>query len=708
MDIADRLQLEATVADLEAKLNDLLQTATVAIISYQVFANQEFEYNYGSAGCEAIFGYSPAELITSKSLWHSRVLPEDRPTLLSAFESLLREHPVKQEYRFYHKDGSLRWILTDYTSRYHPPTNSWFVTSVSTDISDRKQAEQAIPEVEARLKQCTTELAVANQQLQATLEALKTTQEELQQQLEFEQHRYQDLFNFAPDGYLITDATGKIQAANQTAATQFGVSPASLVGQFFQSFIPQSDSQNFERLLNRLANLRRQQTWELNLQPPHGQPFAAEITVAYLNDTLNSCQSLRWLIQDISDRQRMEEQLQKAYGELERRVEKRTAELAHANAQLQQEIQQRQQTELALRQSEALFRTLSVAAPVGIFFDDPSGQRLYLNPEGQAICGCTLEESLGDGWMEFIHPEDREVLVDRWLSAIAAKQEFSANLRYCHRGGTMRVGRLRVVPLLSESEQVVGQVGTIKDITESHAIEQMKSEFLSLIRHELQTPLASIQSSLGLIGAGLLDDPEAVRKMLDLAASDVNRVVGLVNDILDLEQLASHQISLDRQWCNAAILIQQAVEAVRPLATENHITLNFAVAPIPVWVDPDRLLQTLSNLLSNAIKFSPPHRTVMLSAQEQIKAVVFQIQDQGPGIPPDQLESMFGHFQLVDTSDASQKREIGLGLAICRNIVEQHGGRIWVESILGKGSSFYFTIPTPQQSEKFCQLRAFS
>jgi signal transduction histidine kinase len=114
-----------------------------------------------------------------------------------------------------------------------------------------------------------------------------------------------------------------------------------------------------------------------------------------------------------------------------------------------------------------------------------------------------------------------------------------------------------------------------------------------------------------------------------------------------------------------------------------------------VWVAPDTIIQTLTNLLSNAIKFSPSNTTITLTAQPQSDHVLFQVKDQGRGIPADKVEAIFGRFQQVDVSDSRQKGGTGLGLAICQSIVQQHGGRIWAESTLGEGSTFYFTLPVP-------------
>ncbi|GAB1543554.1 hypothetical protein NUACC21_62290 [Scytonema sp. NUACC21] len=362
--------------------------------------------------------------------------------------------------------------------------------------------------------------------------------------------------------------------------------------------------------------------------------------------------------------------------------------------QLQEELRDRQQAEVALRQSEALFRSVCQSLPVGIFRTDAWGKNIYTNPCYQAIGGFTFEEALGDGWMQFIHPEDLQAILPELTASVAAKREYCGKGRSVRRDGTVRYCKFRAVPIFSESGGLVGYVGIVEDITESRAIEKIKNEFISVVSHELRTPLASIRGSLGLLASGILkDEPETAQQMLQIAANDTERLVRLVNEILDLERLAANKVALRKQWCDVSTLMQQSVETLQPLAAESNINLSIFPISVQVWADADRIIQTLVNLVGNAIKFSPPETTVTLSAETLSDRVLFKVQDQGRGIPKDKLEIIFGRFQQVDASDSRQKGGTGLGLAICRSIVEQHGGRIWAESVLGKGSIFYFTLP---------------
>ncbi len=397
---------------------------------------------------------------------------------------------------------------------------------------------------------------------------------------------------------------------------------------------------------------------------------------------------------DISDRKQAEAALQQLNELLEMRVCQRTRELECS------------QTEL--RESEALFRSLSESSPVGIFKIDAGGKCTYTNPRCQAIGGFTAAEALGDGWMRFVHPEDIKLIRSKWSESRSLDGEFSCEFRHIQRDGTIRFCRLKTALIISDGGQVIGYVGTVIDITESRAIEKMKNEFISIVSHELRTPLASIRGSLGLLAAGVLKDkPETAKQMLDIASSDTERLVRLVNDILDLERLDSSQVSIVKQWCDAQVLMRKSAEAVMSVAAENKINLSILPSSAQIWADPDRIVQMLVNLLSNAIKFSAPGSTVSVWVEDlgdslgdsYAARALFEVKDRGRGIPADKLETIFGRFQQVDASDSRQKGGTGLGLAICRSIAEQHGGRIWAESVVSEGSSFYFTVPAPLEGE---------
>ncbi|GER23320.1 hypothetical protein NCCP1664_18160 [Zafaria cholistanensis] len=235
---------------------------------------------------------------------------------------------------------------------------------------------------------------------------------------------------------------------------------------------------------------------------------------------------------------------------------------------------------------------------------------------------------------------------------------------------------------------------TIRDISERHAAERVKDEFVSVVGHELRTPLTSIHGALGLLRAGLLGElnPRG-KQMVDIAAHNTDRLVRLINDILDIERLNSGKVALELQACDVAALAGRSLEVMRSMADAAGVRLTLDARPAVHWVDPDRIEQTMTNLLSNAVKFSPAGAEVRLVVRSDAGGLTIQVRDQGRGIPVSDLERIFDRFQQVDGSDAREKGGTGLGLAICRTIAEQHGGRIWAESSPGGGACLTMTLP---------------
>ncbi|MBG6185218.1 PAS domain S-box-containing protein [Arthrobacter sp. CAN_A214] len=234
----------------------------------------------------------------------------------------------------------------------------------------------------------------------------------------------------------------------------------------------------------------------------------------------------------------------------------------------------------------------------------------------------------------------------------------------------------------------------IRDVSERRAAERAKNEFVSVVGHELRTPLTSIHGALGLLRAGLLGDLNTRgQQMVDIAAHNTERLVRLINDILDIERLNSGKVALELQACDVAALAGRSLEVMRSMADEAGVRLTLEAQSTVHTVDPDRIEQAMTNLLSNAIKFSPANAEVRLVVSSDAGGLRIQVLDQGRGIPAEDLERIFDRFQQVDGSDAREKGGTGLGLAICRSIAEQHGGQIWAESNRGCGAILTMRLP---------------
>jgi signal transduction histidine kinase len=250
-----------------------------------------------------------------------------------------------------------------------------------------------------------------------------------------------------------------------------------------------------------------------------------------------------------------------------------------------------------------------------------------------------------------------------------------------------------------------------RELTQRSALDSLKDEFVSTVSHELRTPLTSIRGALGLLSAGVLGNVEPkAQNLLRIALTNTDRLIRLINDILDLERMESGRSILEVRRCSLPDLIHQATETMTAMAEAANIRITISPAASAVLPsvffdgDSDRILQVLTNLLSNAIKFSPAASTVTIDVETPPEALIFRIADQGRGIPEDQLEAIFERFKQVEYSDSRHRGGTGLGLAICRSIVQQHGGTIWAQRNPVKGVSMCVRLPRQQRTYDVPQI----
>lgn len=380
-------------------------------------------------------------------------------------------------------------------------------------------------------------------------------------------------------------------------------------------------------------------------------------------------------------------------------VHRRSRRLAELNRALAAEVAERALARDALTRISRQNELILDAAAEGIYGLDPQGYTLFLNPAAARMLGRTPDDVIGRPFEAVLGTGAGEAggegvnPVRATLSSGVAREVKDAVFR---RGdGTSFPVEYASTPIV-EDGRITGAVVTFRDVTERREVERLKDEFVAVVSHELRTPLTSIRGSLGLLAAGKLGEvSEKGRRMLEIAVQNTDRLVRLINDILDIERIESGRVTMELRPVDASELAHQAVDVMAAMAEKAGVRLYAWADRQPLEADPDRVLQVLTNLLSNAIKFSPAGGEVVLTVERGDGEVVFRVRDEGRGIPADRLESIFERFSQVDSSDAREKGGTGLGLAICRSIVQQHGGRIWVESAPGKGSTFTFTLPAP-------------
>ncbi|GAC1516091.1 MAG: hypothetical protein NVS1B4_09350 [Gemmatimonadaceae bacterium] len=353
------------------------------------------------------------------------------------------------------------------------------------------------------------------------------------------------------------------------------------------------------------------------------------------------------------------------------------------------DVTEQKRAQTALLESEERFRRLSAVASEGIIIS-VDGEIIEANEAACRMFGAERERLVGSSIFDLVVPHARDQVVELINGPTDRPYETVGN---------RADGSLFDIMITPKSMQYMGRtarVAAIRDISERREVDRLKTEFVSIVSHELRTPLTSIRGSLGLMEGGIAGPlpPKAV-DLIRIARQNSDRLIRLINDILDIEKIEAGKMELKLSLFDAADVVATAVNDTRGIAEGSRVRVIADLARLGrISGDRDRVVQVLVNLLSNAIKFSPDGGTVTVALRAGRAGFLrFTVEDRGPGLSPSQIEKLFVKFQQLDARDSRTKMGTGLGLAISRAIIEEHGGRIAVDSTPGRGSTFWFELP---------------
>jgi PAS domain S-box-containing protein len=494
------------------------------------------------------------------------------------------------------------------------------------------------------------------------------------------------ILNSALDAVVASDAKGRVIEWNEACERVFGYTRDEAIGRDMAALIiPEEMRDAHHAGMDRMRRTGEGPILGKRLQMPalraDGSTFPCELVVNRIN-----CLPLRFtgFIRDVTEQKRQEN---------------------------------------ALIESEERFRTMADSAPVLIWMSGPHDEGVYFNQRWVEFTGRTLEDELGQGWLDAIHPEDLSTLEAR-SKAFAVKQPFKTQFRMRRFDGEYRHMLDTGVPRFAPNGAFEGYIGSCSDITDLKKYEEersrllayernlrsqaelasrMKDEFLATLSHELRTPLNSILGWSQVLRR-LSADPAQLSRGLDAIERNARSQTRIIEDLLDMSRVVSGKIRLDVQSVDLAQVAADAVETVRPAAEAKGIALQLFVdtSAGPIKGDPQRLQQVLWNLLANATKFTPTGGKIQVRLGRVDSHVEISVEDDGEGIEPAFLPFVFDRFRQADASTTRRHGGLGLGLSIVRSLVEAHGGTVSAMSGgVGKGSTFIVSLPlTPGHLEE--------
>ncbi|ABF87410.1 sensory box histidine kinase [Myxococcus xanthus DK 1622] len=477
--------------------------------------------------------------------------------------------------------------------------------------------------------------------------------------LEASEARYRGLLETTPAPLLTVDAQGLLRFVNTEAERVFGYPREELLGREVEVLVPEGlfGGRSLDTGLGERAIQGRRKD---------GSPLSLEVRLSPVSGPEGP--SVLAVVRDVSERERYLSKVQRA----------------------------REEAEMQRSQVQALLDH----TPVGIVFAEADGGGLVANPVAEQLLGRPLKGvSLA---MTGINPvvlttdgkparrEDVPIVRALLTGQLAGPEEFLI----LHPDGSRLPVLMTAAPVFGPSGKVRGVVSTAQDVTTRHELDRLREEYVSLISHDLRNPLHTISLRVGLLRRALREQNlEREESMTEAIQRSVAWMNTMIEDLLEGSRLESQRETLRREPRDLARFLEEVMERdVAPDVRERfHLEVPGALPPI--WMDAARLERVMANLLSNAAKYSPGGQPITVRAQLQPEQVVVSVKDLGPGLSPEDAARVFDKYFRTQKSGASDAKGLGLGLYISRLIIEAHGGRIWVESEPGQGSTFSFSLP---------------
>ena len=466
---------------------------------------------------------------------------------------------------------------------------------------------------------------------------------------------YRTLVESSPDGVLSLDAEGRIIDCNEELCQLLGYAREEIRDKDFSELLANAVAEELSSRYIRLAQNRYLES-ELELVRRDGQVIPVWAKMVALYDGDGDFSRAVTYLRDITGRRWVEE---------------------------------------ALHASEERFRTLTESTSDWVWEVDVDGVYTYASPKVKDLLGYEPEEVIGKTPFDLMPPEEAKRIAKEFR-AIADSQRPFARLENTnlHKDGRLVVLDTSGEPFFDADGRLRGYRGIDRDITERKKLDQLKDEFISLVSHELRSPLTVI---IGAISTALSEETrlsrEEMHQLLQDASWEADALSHLLGNLLELSRAQADRLFLHAEPVSVENAVQDAVEKLGRQSSAHRFVIELPTGLPSVHADPLRLERILYNLLENAVKYSPQGGEIRVLAKPEGDRLVIGIADQGVGISLQDQAKLFGPFQRLEESRLEGVKGAGLGLLVCRRLVEAHGGRIWLESEPGQGSTFFFTLP---------------
>lgn len=329
--------------------------------------------------------------------------------------------------------------------------------------------------------------------------------------------------------------------------------------------------------------------------------------------------------------------------------------------------------------------------PVQLWTARTDGQVDYFNQRAVDYFGAQANE-IAASWLNAIHPDDRDACVEAWNYAVNTGNVYQCEFRLKDKDQNYKWHLSRALPFIIDGK-IIKWFGTNTDIDEQKQLQRQKDDFLGIASHELKTPVTSIKAYAQVLGAMLSKEGEQKKAEMVLRMdAQINRLTNLIGDLLDVTKINSGRLQFNKTWFDFNETLQETVEDLQHTTQKHKLIQNFTPTG-RIYSDKDRVSQVITNLITNAIKYSPHTDTIIISTRRENNEVIVCVQDFGIGIPEDKKDRVFEQFYRVSGNKQHTFPGLGLGLYISSEIIKREGGRMWVNSIEGKGSTFCFALP---------------